>query len=129
MELPKYDFWPPENISSEICINTGFTHIPNTNRKVYEMEEFYMNNENSTSEQEEPSSIEFSLQLELIASIIGIISQALGILAILEAIEESKKAFEIEKQDQKEYNEQFKSLQLQINQLTAELTELKSTIN
>jgi len=87
-----------------------------------------MNEKDSTSEQEEQSSIEFSLQLELIASIIGIISQALSILAILEAIEESKIAVEKDKQDQKEFDEQFKSLQLQIDRLTAELTELKTMV-
>jgi len=53
----------------------------------------YMTEKKSTSTEEEQSSIQFSLQLELIASIIGIISQALSILAILEAIEESKIAF------------------------------------
>ena len=92
------------------------------------MEELDMNEKDSTSEQEEQSSIEFSLQLELIASIIGIISQALSILAILEAIEESKIAVEKDKQDQKEFDEQFKSLQLQIDRLTAELTELKTMV-
>lgn len=85
-----------------------------------------MNNKDSTAEQEEQPSIEFSLQLELIASIIGIISQILSILAILEAIEESKVAFEKDKQDQNEFEERLKSLQLQINRLTAELAELKS---
>lgn len=86
-----------------------------------------MNNKDSTSGQDEQSSIEFSLQLELIASIIGIISQAISILAILEAIEESKVAFEDEKQNQNKFDEQFKILQLQIDQLTAEIAEIKAT--
>lgn len=84
-----------------------------------------MNNKDSTSEQDEQSSIEFSLQLELIASIIGLISQALGILAILEAIDESKIAFKEDKKNQNKCDEQFKTLQLQIDQLTEELIELK----
>ena len=90
------------------------------------MEEFDMNEKDSASEQEEQSSIQFSLQLELIASTIGMISQVLSILAILEAIEESKAAFETDKQDQEKCADQFNNLQLQIDQLTAELTELKT---
>lgn len=86
-----------------------------------------MTNNDSSSEQDEQSSIEFGLQLQLIASIIGIISQSLSILAILDAIEESKVALKKEKQYQSKFDEQLRSLQLQIDQLTTELAALKST--
>lgn len=86
-----------------------------------------MSNKDSSDEQNETYSLEFSLQLELIASFLGAISDALGILALLEVIEESKIAKEQEVQEQKELDERLKNMQDQIDQLTDELTIVKSS--
>ncbi len=85
-----------------------------------------MNNDRQNSGQEEESQIEFSLQLELAASILGIIADALSVWALLEAIEETKADAKEDAKERNSLDGQLQRMQTQIDQLTEELAVLKS---
>lgn len=83
--------------------------------------------ESNARQQDEESSIGFSLQLALIAAILTTVADAIAALAALEAIEEAKAAESVEQQKQKDMNDQFKNMQEQIDMLKDELAAIKST--
>lgn len=86
-----------------------------------------MNENDKETGQNEGSPLAFSLQLELIASLLGIIADALSVWAILEAIDEETIAEEQETQNQNELDDQLQKMQAQIDQLTEELANIKKT--
>jgi len=86
-----------------------------------------MNETDNNAGQNEESPLEFSLQLQLIASLLGIIADALGIWSILEAIDEANIAEEQEIQNQNGLDDKLQKMQAQIDQLTEELANVKKT--
>lgn len=81
---------------------------------------------NSTNKEEnDQSTIPSSLRLALIVSIVAIVEEILGLLSILDAIEEYKMEEENERKVQEELNEKFLEMQLQIDELTKEVNRLK----
>lgn len=85
-----------------------------------------MNETDNKAGQNEESPLEFSLQLQLIASLLGIITDALGIWSILEAIDEANIAEEKEIQNQNGLDDKLQKMQAQIDQLTEELANVKN---
>ena len=86
-----------------------------------------MNENDKNAGQNEEAPLAFSLQLELIASLLGIIADALSVWAILEAIDEANIAEEQEIQNQNGLDDKLQKMQEQIDQLTEELANAKKT--
>ncbi|MBM7601602.1 hypothetical protein JOC34_004030 [Virgibacillus halotolerans] len=83
-------------------------------------------NDESAEQQTEQSPLDLSIKLELIASVFSTIGEALGILALLEAIEEEKIEDKQEQQEQKELDQKLERMQAQIDTLTNALDEIKN---
>ncbi|MBP1971339.1 hypothetical protein J2Z83_003478 [Virgibacillus natechei] len=86
-----------------------------------------MNENDKNADQNEESPLPFSLELELIASLLGIIADAISVWAVLEAIEEANIAEEQEIQNQNGLDVKLQEMQAQIDQLTEELANIKKT--
>ncbi|PLS17409.1 hypothetical protein CVD28_12710 [Bacillus sp. M6-12] len=84
-----------------------------------------MNNTDPNSEQNDQQTIPSSLRLALIASILTTIADGIGTISALAAIDEQEAANEKEKQAQKDLDDKFQKVQLQIDKLTNELSRLK----
>lgn len=81
---------------------------------------------NSTNKEEnDQSDIPSSLRLALTVSIIAIIEEVLGLLSVIDAIEEFKMEEESERKAQEELNGRFQEMQQQIDELTKEVNRLK----
>ncbi|TKC17089.1 hypothetical protein [Robertmurraya kyonggiensis] len=81
---------------------------------------------NSTNKEEnDQSDIPSSLRLALSVSIIAIIEEVLGLLSVIDAIEEFKMEEESERTAQEELNGRFQEMQQQIDELTKEVNRLK----
>lgn len=81
------------------------------------------NNENN--EQNETSQLALSLQLDLLSTFLGLVSEALEIWALIEAIEEENTMEKEEAEAQKTLEHQLENMQNQIDQLTEEVRRLK----
>lgn len=85
-----------------------------------------MSNNEEQKERNEEDMISFSLRLELMAAIVGVVAEALDVWANLEAIEEEKiEAAEEKRQAEAELNDRLEQMQAEIDELTEELAQLK----
>ncbi|WP_163100488.1 hypothetical protein [Peribacillus alkalitolerans] len=82
-------------------------------------------NNTPNSEQNDQPTLPSSIRLDLIAALIATIEDFFVILSILESIDEFIIAEEEEKKAQKELDEKFQKIQLQIDELSNELSKMK----
>lgn len=76
-------------------------------------------------ENEEEITISESLKLQLLATTLGIIANAISMWAILEAMEDVKTAQKSQRKEKENFNEQLANMQSQIHYLLRELEALK----
>lgn len=84
-----------------------------------------MSNNEEQKERNEEDMISFSLRLELMAAIVGVVAEALDVWANLEAIEEEKIEAEEKRQAEAELNDRLEQMQAEIDELTEELAQIK----
>jgi septal ring factor EnvC (AmiA/AmiB activator) len=80
---------------------------------------------NKTSEQTEQTMISSSLRFALLASALTTIGDAIAIISVLEAIDESIAEDIQAKKDQQELDDKLEKMQKQIDRLTYELAQIK----
>lgn len=84
-----------------------------------------MEKESKTYPGNEESPIPKSIQLELLATTVALIAEALSIWALLESLDEIEIETKKAQENEASLQEQFKEMQEQINELKGEIARLK----